>query len=127
MNRSLVGIINGRLLILFRSVNKYGCRRQFLLLVGQFRKYFHFGKMFYQFHAARRTNSYNWVVFKHSTQHQGVRSGLVAWGLSRTTNLPASTLRIHNVAVWLLFGQFPFLREHYVATTYFRYVICKSL
>jgi hypothetical protein len=42
-------------------------------------------------------------------------------------NLPASTLRIHNVAVWLLFGQVPFLRENYVATTYFRYVICKSL
>ena len=40
---------------------------------------------------------------------------------------PASTLRIHNVAVWLLFGQVPFLRENYVATTYFRYVICKSL
>jgi hypothetical protein len=39
----------------------------------------------------------------------------------------ASTLRIHNVAVWLLFGQVPFLRENYVATTYFRYVICKSL
>ena len=34
---------------------------------------------------------------------------------------PASTLRIHNVAVWLLFGQVPFLRENYVATTYFRY------
>jgi hypothetical protein len=43
------------------------------------------------------------------------------------TNIPASTLRIHNVAVWLLFGQVPFLRENYVATTYFRYVICKSL
>ena len=42
-------------------------------------------------------------------------------------DLPASTLRIHNVAVWLLFGQVPFLRENYVATTYFRYVICKSL
>ena len=41
--------------------------------------------------------------------------------------IPASTLRIHNVAVWLLFGQVPFLRENYVATTYFRYVICKSL
>ena len=40
---------------------------------------------------------------------------------------PASTLRIHNVAVWMLFGQVPFLRENYVATTYFRYVICKSL
>ena len=40
---------------------------------------------------------------------------------------PTSTLRIHNVAVWLLFGQVPFLRENYVATTYFRYVICKSL
>jgi hypothetical protein len=25
-------------------------------------------------------------------------------------NIPASTLRIHNVAVWLLFGQVPFLR-----------------
>ena len=33
---------------------------------------------------------------------------------------PASTLRIHNVAVWLLFGQVPFLRDNYVATTYFR-------
>jgi hypothetical protein len=40
---------------------------------------------------------------------------------------PASTLRIHNVAVWLLFGQVPILRENYVATTYFRYVICGSL
>jgi hypothetical protein len=30
---------------------------------------------------------------------------------------PANTLRIHNVAVWLLFGQVPFLRENYVATT----------
>ena len=67
-----------RLLILFRSVNNYGCRKQFLFLVGQFQKYLHFGKMFYQFHAARRTNSYIWVVFKHSTQHQGIRSGLVA-------------------------------------------------
>ena len=44
-----------------------------------------------------------------------------------TSDYPASTLRIHNVAVWLLFGQVPFLRENYVATTYFRYVICKSL
>jgi hypothetical protein len=43
------------------------------------------------------------------------------------TYIPASTLRIHNVAVWLLFGQVPFLRANYVATTYFRYVICKSL
>ena len=41
--------------------------------------------------------------------------------------IPASTLRIHNVAVWLLFGQVPVLRENYVATTYFRNVICKSL
>ena len=41
--------------------------------------------------------------------------------------VPASTLRIHNVAVWLLFGQVPFLRKNYVATTYFRYVICKAL
>ena len=45
----------------------------------------------------------------------------------RMTTFPASTLRIHNVAVWLLFGQVHFLRENYVATTYFRYVICKSL
>jgi hypothetical protein len=43
------------------------------------------------------------------------------------SDYPASTLRIHNVAVWLLFGQVPFLRENYVATTYFRYVICKTL
>jgi hypothetical protein len=28
---------------------------------------------------------------------------------------------------WLLFGQVPFLRKNYVATTYVRYVICKSL
>ena len=40
---------------------------------------------------------------------------------------PAGTLRIRNVAVWLLFGQVPFLRENYVATMYFRYVMCKSL
>jgi hypothetical protein len=46
---------------------------------------------------------------------------------SNHSGFPASTLRIHNVAVWLLFGQVPFLRENYVATTYFRYVICKSL
>ena len=39
---------------------------------------------------------------------------------------PASTLRIHNVAVWLLFGEVPFLRENYVATTYFRYMIYAS-
>ena len=46
---------------------------------------------------------------------------------SRIAHYPASTLRIHYVAVWLLFGQVPFLRENYVATTYFRYVIWKSL
>jgi hypothetical protein len=39
---------------------------------------------------------------------------------------PASTLRIPNVAVWLLFGQVPFLRENYVATTYLKYVLCNS-
>ena len=33
---------------------------------------------------------------------------------------PASTLRIHNVSVWLQFGQVHFLREHFVVTTYFR-------
>jgi hypothetical protein len=36
------------------------------------------------------------------------------------SSIPASTLRIHNVAVWLLFGQVPLLRENYVATTYFK-------
>jgi hypothetical protein len=47
-------------------------------------------------------------------------------GLVSANDTPAGTLRIHNVAVWLLFGQVPFLRENYVATTYFRYVMCKS-
>ena len=34
-------------------------------------------------------------------------------GKSSEDRYPASTLRIHNVAVWLLFGQVPFLRENY--------------
>jgi hypothetical protein len=54
-------------------------------------------------------------------------SGRVGSSCSTSGIRPASTIRIHNVAVWLLFGQVPFLRENYVATTYFRYVICKSL
>ena len=33
---------------------------------------------------------------------------------------PASTLRIHNVSVWLQFGQVNFLRKNCVVTTYFR-------
>jgi len=33
---------------------------------------------------------------------------------------PASTLRIHNVSVWLQFGQVNFLPENFVVTTYFR-------
>jgi len=41
--------------------------------------------------------------------------------------ITASTLRNHNVPDWWLFGQVPFLRENYVATTYFWHVICKSL
>jgi hypothetical protein len=42
MNRNLVGSIYGRfsitLLILSRSINKHGCHRQFLFLIGRFLK-----------------------------------------------------------------------------------------
>jgi hypothetical protein len=44
MNRNLVGSIYGnpllRLLISSRSINKYGCHRQFLFLIGRFLKIF---------------------------------------------------------------------------------------
>jgi hypothetical protein len=45
MNRNLVGCIYGggplsRLLISSRSINKYGCHRQFLFLIGRFLKIF---------------------------------------------------------------------------------------
>jgi len=49
------------------------------------------GEMLYQSHTVRKRNSDDWVVFKHSTQYQGVRSRLVAWVMmicqSRTTHL----------------------------------------
>ena len=44
MNRNLVGIICGRssikILISSRSINKHGCHRQFLFLIGRFLKIF---------------------------------------------------------------------------------------
>ena len=42
MNQILVGCIDGRssMLILFRSINKYGCHRQFFFLIGRFLKLF---------------------------------------------------------------------------------------
>jgi hypothetical protein len=43
--------------------------------------------------------------------------------ITNTTNAQLT----HYVFTTLQFGQVPFLRENYVATTYFRYVICKSL
>jgi hypothetical protein len=40
--------------------------------------------------------------------------------LTHGPQLDIDVLKVYN-------AQVPFLREHYVATTYFRYVICKSL
>jgi hypothetical protein len=45
MDRNVVGSIYGRssikMLILFRSINKHGCHRQFLFLIGRFLKIFY--------------------------------------------------------------------------------------
>jgi len=38
------------------------------------------GEMVYQSHTVWKRNSDDWVVIKNSTQYQGVRSRLVAWG-----------------------------------------------
>jgi hypothetical protein len=72
-------------------------------------------------------NEKNGIYSYRSHNFNIIPRELDSTGKKIETDTPASTLRIHNVAVWLLFGQVPFLRENYVATTYFRYVICKSL